>query len=196
MVIVWNVEVADAMSKIIEEYVFVRRSKMSAEIAHAELLPLVANLVSAHFKNNAVDSEALPEVIRLVYDTLNRLVSAPTRVSDEPKREPAVPVKKSILPDHIVCLEDGLKFRSMKRHLASSYGMTPEEYRERWRLPDDYPMVAPNYTKRRSDLAKEAGLGRKSGALTMELYQGEIGEVRRIPEGFSGLKALRKKITD
>ena len=169
---------------------------MSLETAHAKLLPLVADLVSAYFKNNTVDTEALPEAIRSVYDMLNRLVSAPEGVSDEAKREPAVPVKKSIFPDHIVCLEDGLKFRSMKRHLASSYGMTPEEHRERWRLPDDYPMVAPNYTKRRSDLAKEAGLGRKSRALTMELYQGEIGQVRRIPEGFSGLKALRRKMID
>ena len=166
---------------------------MPTATAQAELLPLVASLVAAHVKSNVVDPEALPEVIRLVYDTLSRLGSEPDPSAEQPKRVPAVPVRKSVFPDYIVCLEDGLRFQSMKRHLASTYGITPEDYRERWGLPLDYPMVAPNYTTRRSNLAKAAGLGRKDRTEVVEHHQDDIGKLQRIPEGRSGLKAARHK---
>jgi predicted transcriptional regulator len=134
---------------------------MSDQPSQTALLELTAEIVSAHASNNKVAPAELSEVIKDVFGTLSELgesgvpAEAPT---------PAVPVKKSITPDHIVCLEDGKKLKMLKRHLNTAYGMTPEQYRERWGLPADYPMVAPNYAKRRSSLAKKIGLGRKAGA--------------------------------
>ena len=134
---------------------------MSDQPSQTALLELTAEIVSAHASNNKVAPAELTEVIKDVFGTLSELgdsglpAEAPT---------PAVPVKKSITPDHIVCLEDGKKLKMLKRHLNTAYGMTPEQYRERWGLPADYPMVAPNYAKRRSSLAKKIGLGRKAGA--------------------------------
>jgi len=125
-------------------------------------LELAAQIVSAHVSNNTVEAAALPNLIQEVYKALSGLKSG---VSDLPAPEkpiPAVPIKKSVYPDYIICLEDGKKLKMLKRHLQSSYNMTPEQYRERWGLPRDYPMVAPSYAERRSDLAKEIGLGRKS----------------------------------
>ncbi len=123
-----------------------------------ELLELTTEIVSAHAGNNMIAIEDLPQLIKDVYQTL----SAVSTVSSAPERpKPAVPVKKSIFPDYIVCLEDGKKLKMLKRHLRTSYDMTPEDYRERWGLPVDYPMVAPNYAKHRSALAKKIGLGTK-----------------------------------
>jgi predicted transcriptional regulator len=133
---------------------------MSDQPSQTALLELTAEIVSAHASNNKVAPAELTEVIKDVFGTLSELgdsglpAEAPT---------PAVPVKKSITPDHIVCLEDGKKLKMLKRHLNTAYGMTPEQYRARWGLPADYPMVAPNYAKRRSSLAKKIGLGRKAG---------------------------------
>lgn len=133
---------------------------MSDQPSQTDLLELTAEIVSAHASNNKVAPSELTEVIKDVFGTLSELgesgvpAEAPT---------PAVPVKKSITPDHIVCLEDGKKLKMLKRHLNTAYGMTPEQYRARWGLPADYPMVAPNYAKRRSTLAKKIGLGRKAG---------------------------------
>ncbi|MEO0392581.1 MAG: MucR family transcriptional regulator [Pseudomonadota bacterium] len=124
------------------------------------LLTLTSEIVSAHVANNPVESEDLPDLIRNVYGAL----SGSTEMAEpEPERpEPAVSIKKSITPDYLICLEDGKKLKMLKRHLKTAYDMSPEEYRERWGLPSDYPMVAPNYAKQRSALAKEIGLGTKT----------------------------------
>lgn len=122
-----------------------------------ELLPLATDIVSAHLSNNTVPVSDLPQLIREVYQTLATLGGPQTAAAERPT--PVVPIKKSVMPDYIVCLEDGKKLKMLKRHLRTAYGMSPEEYRERWGLPPDYPMVAPNYAKQRSKLAKEIGLG-------------------------------------
>jgi predicted transcriptional regulator len=131
---------------------------MSDNAKDAHLLGLTAQIVSAHVANNPVQPDALPGLIQSVFKTL---AGAGKDTPEPVKLEPAVPIKKSIFPDHIVCLEDGKKLKMLKRHLATSYNMTPQQYRERWGLPHDYPMVAPDYAKHRSALAKEIGLGRK-----------------------------------
>jgi len=126
--------------------------------SRSSLLDLTAQIVSAHVSNNSTSSESLPELIRQVF----RALDGAGQAEPEPEKlQPAVPIKRSVFPDYIVCLEDGKKLKMLKRHLQSAYGMTPEQYRERWGLPSDYPMVAPNYAERRSTLAREIGLGRK-----------------------------------
>ncbi len=106
----------------------------------------------------------LPALIDRVFQSLAGLTIDPAAAAPEARPDPAVPVRKSVFADHIVCLEDGRKLKMLKRHLMTSYGMTPDAYRERWKLPPDYPMVAPSYAEKRSALAKSIGLGRKSGA--------------------------------
>ncbi|MEE8663163.1 MAG: MucR family transcriptional regulator [Acetobacter sp.] len=136
---------------------------MSENNNSAVLLDLTTQIVAAHISNNSFQSEALPALIRDVYAALENA----GQVAPEPEKlQPAVPVKRSVFPDYIICLEDGKKLKMLKRHLQSAYGMTPEQYRERWGLPSDYPMVAPNYAERRSTLAREIGLGRKISAST------------------------------
>ncbi len=133
---------------------------MSDNIATSNYIELAADIVSAYVSNNSVPSGDLPTLFNDIHSALLRVgggtVEAP---AEAPK--PAVPVKKSVTPDYIVCLEDGKKFKSLKRHLRTQYNMTPEQYREKWGLPVDYPMVAPNYAKARSELAKEMGLGQQ-----------------------------------
>ena len=131
---------------------------MTDNAKDAHLLGLTAQIVSAHVANNSVQPDALPALIQSVFKTL---AGAGKDAPEQAKLEPAVPIKKSVFPDHIICLEDGKKLKMLKRHLATSYNMTPQQYRERWGLPHDYPMVAPDYAKHRSALAKEIGLGRK-----------------------------------
>ena len=121
-----------------------------------ELLALTANIVAAHVGSNTVNVADLPQLIGEVYRTLATLG---THGAMPERPEPAVAVKKSITPDYIVCLEDGKKLKMLKRHLKTAYDLTPEQYRERWNLPADYPMVAPNYARHRSTLAKKIGLG-------------------------------------
>ena len=128
--------------------------------AHAELLSLTADIVSSHVANNTVAVADLATVITNVFASLAALGS-PAPV-ETPKQEPAVSVRASVKPDHIVCLEDGKKLKMLKRHLKTSYDMTPGQYRERWGLAPDYPMVAPNYAHHRSALAKKIGLGTKA----------------------------------
>ena len=130
---------------------------MAEEPKPSELLSLTSNIVAAHVANNSVPVADLPTLIRDVYTTLAN-VGDPAPTSEE-RPTPAVPIKKSVAPDYIVCLEDGKKLKMLKRHLKTAYNMTPEEYREKWGLPADYPMVAPNYAKQRSRLAKQIGLG-------------------------------------
>lgn len=121
-----------------------------------------AEIVAAYFANNHVPKDEVASVIAAVYAALSDLTTpASVAVEAEPLR-PAVPIKKSVTPDYIISLEDGKQFKSLKRHLATHYGMTPDEYRAKWGLPKDYPMVAANYAARRSELAKSLGLGRKS----------------------------------
>ncbi|NQU60105.1 MAG: MucR family transcriptional regulator [Rhodospirillales bacterium] len=123
-----------------------------------ELLELTTEIVAAHAGNNSVAPSDLPQLIQDVYRTLQSVGSTPA----SPERpRPAVSVKKSIYPDYIICLEDGKKLKMLKRHLKTAFNLTPAEYRERWGLPPDYPMVAPNYAKHRSSLAKKIGLGTK-----------------------------------
>ncbi len=124
------------------------------------LLEQTSRIVSAHVSNNTVSVTDLPELIRQVYVTLTSLDERSQTQPDRPL--PAVPVHRSVMPDHIVCLEDGKKLKMLRRHLKTAYNMTPDEYRERWNLPTDYPMVAPDYAAQRSELAKKIGLGRRS----------------------------------
>ena len=125
-----------------------------------ELLELTAEIVSSHVSNNSIPVQDLPTLIKDVHTTLISLSKEAANAAEETP-EPAVPVKKSITSDYIICLEDGKKLKMLKRHLKSAYNMTPEEYRAKWGLPHDYPMVAPNYAKRRAELAREIGLGTK-----------------------------------
>ena len=125
---------------------------------NAALLEMTADIVSAYVGNNSVDASELPQLIQNIHAALSQVSSGEIEPEPEPQ-EPAVPVRKSITPDYLICLEDGRKFKSLKRHLRTKYDISPEEYRAKWGLPKDYPMVAPNYAKARSELAKQMGLG-------------------------------------
>lgn len=125
-----------------------------------EYIDLTADIVSAYVSHNPVPSADLPGLIAEVHGALAGLAGPAEEPPPEPPK-PAVPVKRSVTPDYIICLEDGKQFKSLKRHLRRQYDMTPEEYREKWGLPADYPMVAPNYARARSELAKEMGLGQQ-----------------------------------
>ncbi len=131
-----------------------------------KMIELAADIVSAYVSKNSVPLAELSNVINSVHATLNQIASGLTVPSVAPLSEPAVAIKKSVTPDFIICLEDGKQFKSLKRHLRTAYGMTPDQYRDKWGLKPDYPMVAPAYAKRRSALAKASGLGqqrRKTG---------------------------------
>jgi predicted transcriptional regulator len=124
-----------------------------------DLLRLGSEIVAAYVSRNSVTTEAIPELIRTVHQALESLGRDPAPVADE-RPKPAVPISRSVQHDFIVCLEDGKKLKMLKRYLRSRYGMSPDDYRKRWGLPPDYPMVAPAYAARRSDFAKQIGLGR------------------------------------
>lgn len=126
------------------------------------LITLTSDIVAAHLSNNNVDVDQVPGLITNVYGALSGL--GEPEAEQEVRPEPAVSIRASVKPDYIVCLEDGKKLKMLKRYLRTNYDMTPEEYRARWGLPSDYPMVAPNYAEKRRDLAKKIGLGRKPGA--------------------------------
>jgi predicted transcriptional regulator len=138
------------------------------------VLRLTAQIVSAHVEHNTVQAEALPSLIEKVYQTLRDVGQAPVEPA---KPVPAVSVKQSVRPEYIICLEDGKQLKMLKRHLMTAYKMTPAQYRQRWGLPADYPMVAPSYAKVRSSLAKKIGLGRKP-----EAAQGRPAAKRRGPK--------------
>lgn len=136
------------------------------EILNETLITLTSDIVAAHVSNNSVAVSDLPVLISNVHGALHVLATETANANEEDVRpEPAVSVRASIKPDYIVCLEDGKKLKMLKRHLMTHYGMTPDDYRRRWDLPSDYPMVAPNYAERRRELAKKIGLGRKPGPL-------------------------------
>jgi len=132
--------------------------EIEREIAtNGAIMELASDIVSAYVSNNTIQSNDLPGLIRDVHEMLSTLGNG----FDAPdSKKPAVPIKKSITDEFLICLEDGKKFKSLKRHLRSKYGLSPEEYREKWGLPYDYPMVAPSYARKRSELAKEMGLGK------------------------------------
>jgi predicted transcriptional regulator len=133
---------------------------MNTAEGSSQFIELATDIVSAYVSNNSVGAGDLPTLIKDVYGALSRVqngeATAPTEAA-----KPAVPVKKSITPDYIICLEDGKQFKSLKRHLRTQYGLSPEQYREKWNLAADYPMVAPNYAAARSKLAKQMGLGQQ-----------------------------------
>jgi predicted transcriptional regulator len=133
---------------------------MEANYSSSDLVELTADIVSAYVSNNAIVSADLPDLIDQTFDALKESAAKEFQPLKE-ELNPAVPIKKSVTPDYIICLEDGKQFKSLRRHIRSSYNLTPEEYREKWGLPYDYPMVAPNYAASRSAMAKKFGLGRK-----------------------------------
>ncbi len=133
---------------------------MAENAGETSYIQLTANIVSAYVSNNTVATAEIPNLISQVYSALFRVSNGQAAAPMEPLK-PAVPVKRSITPEYIVCLEDGKKFKSLKRHLRTQYDMTPERYREKWGLAPDYPMVAPNYAEARSRLAKQMGLGQQ-----------------------------------
>lgn len=143
---------------------------MSDETANDtdRLIELTADVVSAYVSNNPVPVAELPSLIAKVHSALQTQTAAPAEQAVEPQN-PAVPIRKSVTADFIICLEDGKQFKSLKRHLTTHYGLTPDEYRAKWGLPPDYPMVAPNYAASRSALAKSMGLGRKAKPVEAEL---------------------------
>ncbi len=133
---------------------------MTENVEQDNLIELTADVVSAYVSNNAIQSSDLPALISEIHAAMHQTVGGPAEPEPEPQK-PAVSIKKSVTPDYIICLDDGKKFKSLKRHLRTHYDLTPEAYRAKWGLPYDYPMVAPNYAKTRSMLAKKIGLGRK-----------------------------------
>jgi predicted transcriptional regulator len=133
---------------------------MAEHSDESSYIELTANIVSAYVSNNTVASAEIPNIISQVYSALTRVSAGQVATPAEPLK-PAVPIKRSVTDEYIVCLEDGKKFKSLKRHLRTQYDMTPEQYREKWALPPDYPMVAPNYAAARSQLAKQMGLGQQ-----------------------------------
>lgn len=138
--------------------------KNEPDMAQDDLLRMAARIVAAYVQNNAVSTTDVPDVIQSVYASLRNAQTSKGRGASEDLK-PAVSIRKSITPEYIVCLEDGRKLKMLKRHLRTTYGLTPEEYRAKWSLPPDYPMVAPNYARQRSEFAKKIGLGHKrSGA--------------------------------
>jgi predicted transcriptional regulator len=132
----------------------------SKKLAHDVLLRMTTDVVAAYLSQNRLGSSDVPNVIGTVFASLSRLSGGTGVLRTEPLR-PAVPIKRSVMPDYVVCLEDGKKLKMLKRHLRTTYGLSPEEYRAKWGLPPEYPMVAPNYAAQRSAFAKKIGLGRK-----------------------------------
>ena len=137
-----------------------RNQRATGEAAPQNYIELTADIVSAYVSNNSVSASDIPGLINQVHSALMRVSGGQTEAPPEPLK-PAISVKKSITPEYIVCLEDGKKFKSLKRHLRTQYNLTPEQYREKWGLAPDYPMVAPNYAAARSQLAKQMGLGQQ-----------------------------------
>lgn len=136
------------------------------DLDSGDLLRMTADIVSAYVGKNVLPTQQIPEVIQTVYASLNGLVGGGIREAQSEPPRPAVPIKKSVTPEYIVCLEDGKKLKMLKRHLRSTYNMTPDEYRSKWGLPSDYPMVAPSYAAQRSEFAKKIGLGRTAARPT------------------------------
>ena len=158
------------------------------------VIEMAAEIVSAYVRNNSVPVGELPTLLQSVHEALNGILTgAKPEVPKEPL-QPKVPVRKSVTTDYIVCLEDGKRFKSLKRHLHSEHGLSPQDYREKWGLAKDYPMVAPAYADARSNLAKTMGLGRKAGTMpTLEMPEPEPAEAEPEPEPMPKADAPAKK---
>ena len=159
-----------------------------SETTHTDTLQLTATIVSAHVAGNDMAVDQLPAFIQAVYAALRQVPEAlqtDEARAERQQQEPAVPIKLSVFPDYIVCLEDGKRMKTLRRHLATSYGMTVADYRTKWGLPLSYPVVAPNYAAKRSELAKQIGLGRKRKEPDVD------PQIQRIPEGKSGQRRQR-----
>lgn len=165
------------------------RDKMTDE-KELDLISLTADIVSAYVTHNVIGFEKLPDFIGSVHAALNNVGSAGAEPPME-ELKPAVSIKKSLTAEYIICLEDGKKFKSLKRHLSSVYSMSPEQYREKWGLPRDYPMVAPAYAEARSKLAKSMGLGRPEGAKPAAELAAKEPEVAKEPEAGPAAKAAK-----
>ncbi len=143
-------------------------------------ITIIADIVSAYVSNNSLRPADLPELIATVHDTIRKLTSTEVEAPPSVPLVPAVPIKRSLTNEFIICLEDGKKFRSLKRHLGSVYKMTPDEYRQKWGLASDYPMVAPGYSEVRSRLAKDIGLGQqRSVEVPAKTEDTKLGETKR-----------------
>ena len=162
---------------------------MPDQVDRSTLLELAAKIVSAHVANNHIDAAGLPALIQSVFDALS---GVDTVQPAEQALVPAVSIKQSVKQDHIVCLEDGKKLKMLKRHLMTAYQMTPEQYRTKWGLPRDYPMVAPDYAERRSVLARSIGLGRKPGAGVGSGSSAQAG-VKTTPAKKAGTRGKARK---
>ena len=137
--------------------------KLTAGVGERSVLEMASEIVSAYLRHNTLPSGRVPEFIHSVHKSLSEIDKGAVNLEEQPPK-PAVPIRRSITPDHVICLEDGKKLKMLKRHLRSTYDMSPDEYRSKWNLPPDYPMVAPNYAARRSEFAKKSGLGLKRTA--------------------------------
>jgi predicted transcriptional regulator len=144
-----------------------------------ETLHLATDIVAAFVSNNSVSAEQLPALLQEVHDAVRALAAGGTASAGN--QQPAVPIKRSVTPDYVICLEDGKKLKMLKRYLRTQYGMSPEDYRRKWNLPADYPMVAPNYAKRRSEFAKQIGLGRAGGRAAPRRTQKKAAKGRGRP---------------
>ena len=159
-------------------------SDLNAKSASADpYIEIVADLVSAYVSNNSIRAADLPDFIASIHASIRSLSNGNVEAAPAAPPVPAVPVKKSLTQDHIICLEDGKKFRSLKRHLGTVYNMTPDEYRAKWGLPKDYPMVAPGYSEIRSKLAKDIGLGQARSEETVEAKPSTPGRRKRAAAG-------------
>src|SRR5271166_3966327 len=152
------------------------------ESSEIDLTSLTADIVSAYVAHNALTGDKLPDLIGSVYGALSR-ASVQGVEPEKVELKPAVAIKKSVTPEYIICLEDGQKFKSLKRHLKAHYDMSPEEYREKWGLPHDYPMVAASYAAMRSDLAKNMGLGRRGTAVAGTQPEASVKPVEKPVKG-------------
>jgi predicted transcriptional regulator len=170
---------------------------MSESATSPNYIELSAEIVSAYVSNNSVPAADLPSLLNSVYAALTKTAQGQ---QEEPKAElvPAVSVKKSLTPDYIICLEDGKKFKSLKRHLRTTYDMTPEQYRAKWNLPADYPMVAPNYAKARSELAKSIGFGqqRKKIAAPVEVAANDAASAKPRRAAMAGATSDEGRLPD
>jgi len=137
--------------------------KPTAGVGQRSVLEMASEIVSAYLRHNTLPSGRVPEFIHSVHKSLSEIDKGAVNSEDQAPK-PAVPIRRSITPDHVICLEDGKKLKMLKRHLRATYNMSPDEYRTKWNLPPDYPMVAPNYAARRSEFAKKSGLGLKRTA--------------------------------
>ena len=153
-------------------------------VTSSGLVALTAQITTAHCANNTVEADALPGLIRQIYHALASVDEPAASLVPAEKPVPAVSPRRSVFPDYIVCLEDGKKLTMLKRHLRSAYNMSPADYRARWDLPHDYPMVAPNYTERRSVLSKQIGFGRRSEETAHDgaAADTDVPEVQHLPE--------------